>query len=111
MVTQADVLTDAMPEVIQDMVADGQKRGYLTYDDLNNTLPDNWVEPDKVDVLLVHLEAVGVEIVESARTQQAKVKFAEDTKPSWPRATSSPPSTTPCRTPAPVVSTTRCGCT
>jgi len=76
------MFTEAVPEVVQEMIDMGAKRGYLTYDDLNNTLPDDWIMPDKVDELLVHLESIGAEMVEANYLEsETSVEFAEDEKP------------------------------
>jgi len=76
------MFTESVPEVVQDMIDMGKKRGYLTYDDLNNTLPDDWIMPDKVDELLVHLENIGVEMVELHHLEaETSVEFAEDEGP------------------------------
>ncbi|MFA7238026.1 MAG: RNA polymerase sigma factor region1.1 domain-containing protein, partial [Phycisphaeraceae bacterium] len=37
-----------IPQVVEQMIALGKNRSYLSYDDLNNTLPDNWIEPERV---------------------------------------------------------------
>ncbi len=49
----------AMAELIES----GKKRGYVTYDELNTLLPDEMVEPDKLDELLVRLDSLGVRLV------------------------------------------------
>jgi hypothetical protein len=53
MIKHASMFTESVPEVVQEMIDMGSKRGYLTYDDLNNTLPDDWIMPDKVDELSI----------------------------------------------------------
>ena len=49
---------------LSDLVATGKAQGYLTYDQVNEYLPDEAVNPDKLDSLLVALEEMGIELVE-----------------------------------------------
>ncbi len=42
----------------------GEKRGWLSYEELNNTLPDEWVDPVRVDELLVLIDRHGVELID-----------------------------------------------
>ena len=45
------------------LVATGKTQGYLTYDQVNDYLPDEAVNPDKLDSLLSALEEQGIELV------------------------------------------------
>lgn len=49
---------------LQDLVCKGKAQGYLTYDDINAYLPDEDVNPEKVDNLLLTLEERGIDIVD-----------------------------------------------
>jgi RNA polymerase primary sigma factor len=51
---------------LQDLVATGKTQGYLTYDQVNEYLPDEAVNPDKLDSLLTALEEQGIELVSEA---------------------------------------------
>ena len=51
---------------LHDLIAKGKAQGYLTYDDVNEYLPDEDVNPEKLDNLLIALEDVGVELVDEA---------------------------------------------
>ena len=48
---------------LQDLVATGKAQGYLTYDQVNDYLPDEAVTPEKLDNLLIALEELGTELV------------------------------------------------
>ncbi len=74
-------LSTTIPDEVQQLVDLGVKRSYLTYDDLNETLPDNWVEPDRIDELLVHVDDLGVRMTEGKQFRAKTVVFAEDAKP------------------------------
>ena len=48
---------------LQELVATGKAQGYLTYDQVNDYLPDEAVTPEKLDNLLIALEELGIELV------------------------------------------------
>ena len=54
---------DQMDKDLQDLVATGKDQGYLTYDQVNDYLPDEAVNPEKLDNLLMALEDQGIELV------------------------------------------------
>ncbi|HRX78191.1 MAG TPA: sigma-70 family RNA polymerase sigma factor, partial [Pirellulaceae bacterium] len=49
-----------------ELIAKGKAQGYLTYDQVNAYLPDEDVNPEKLDNLLSALEELGIELVEEA---------------------------------------------
>jgi RNA polymerase primary sigma factor len=49
-------------ESLHRLVAEGQARGFLTFDQVNAYLPDEAVNPEKLDALLMTLEELGLEI-------------------------------------------------
>ncbi|HEX4146304.1 MAG TPA: sigma-70 family RNA polymerase sigma factor [Pirellulales bacterium] len=51
---------------LQELVATGKAQGYLTYDQVNDYLPDEAVTPEKLDNLLIALEELGIELVTDA---------------------------------------------
>jgi RNA polymerase primary sigma factor len=48
------------------LIATGREQGYLTYDQVNEYLPDEACNPDKLDQLLVALEEQGIELLTEA---------------------------------------------
>lgn len=48
------------------LIERGKSQGYLTYDQINEYLPDDAVEPEKLDGLIVALEDQGIELVDEA---------------------------------------------
>src|SRR5579859_2182490 len=49
---------------IKTLIDQGKKKGYLTYEEINNFLPDDQVSPEKLDGLLMTLDEQGIEIVD-----------------------------------------------
>jgi RNA polymerase primary sigma factor len=48
------------------LIVAGKAQGYLTFDQVNSYLPDEAVDPEKIDSLLVALEEQGIELVDTA---------------------------------------------
>ena len=67
---------DHLENDLQNLIAKGVAQGYLTYDEVNDYLPDEDVNPDKLDNLLIALEERGIELVD----EPPKEEF-EDVKP------------------------------
>ena len=64
-----------LTETIKTLLHLAQEHGYITYDDINDVLPEN-LNPDDLDILLTKLRALDVEIV----MDQAEAERAERTK-------------------------------
>ena len=79
------------------LMALGTSLGYLTFDQVNEYLPDEAVDPEKIDALLVALEEKGIELVDrppepaSEATEPAAVAAAP-AKPKRDEAITTPPS-------------------
>ena len=64
---------DHFEKDLHDLVAKGKAQGYLTYDEVNDYLPDEDVNPDKLDNLLIALDERGIELVD----KPPKVEFEQ----------------------------------
>ena len=73
--TTTTLSTVDLTETIKTLLHLAQEHGYITYDDINDVLPDN-LSPDDLDVLLSKLRGLDVEIV----MDQAEAERAERTK-------------------------------
>jgi RNA polymerase primary sigma factor len=52
----------------------GKSNGYLTYEELNDRLPDEIVSPEKLDALLMTIDEMGIRLVDEAEAQQEHAK-------------------------------------
>src|SRR3954464_11814721 len=46
------------------LIKPGKSRGYLTYEELNEKLPDEVVSPDKLDTLLMMIDEMGIKLID-----------------------------------------------
>ncbi|WP_448382506.1 RNA polymerase sigma factor RpoD [Desulfosoma sp.] len=58
-------------EDLKRLITAGKEKGYLTYDELNEVLPDDLVTPEKLDDMMMIFDEMNIEIVDS--DQQVKV--------------------------------------
>lgn len=55
---------------IKTLVLKGKEKGFLTYEELNNILPDDTlVRPEKIDEILMMLDELGIDLIEEAEIE------------------------------------------
>src|SRR6202171_4656096 len=52
------------------LLESGKDKGYLTYDQVNDHLPDDDTNPEKIDQILILLEDQGIELIEEAEAEE-----------------------------------------
>ena len=57
-------LIDELHPSVLGLIEMARHRGWLSYEEVNNTIPDEMVDPTRIDELLVILDAVGIEVVD-----------------------------------------------
>ncbi len=65
---------------VKKIIAKGKERGYLTYEEMNNDLPDEAVSPDKLDSLLMTLDEMGIELLDESEVEKRE-PFADGSEP------------------------------
>ncbi|MEZ6089295.1 MAG: sigma-70 family RNA polymerase sigma factor [Pirellulaceae bacterium] len=70
---------EVMEKELVDLIAKGKAQGYLTYEEVNNYLPDEDASPEKLDNLLLAIEDQGIELVDDVPDDGilAKEKLAD----------------------------------
>ena len=58
----------------------GKSRGYLTYEELNQKLPDEVVSPDKLDSLLMMIDEMGIRLIDESDVAEFNAKPTRSTK-------------------------------
>lgn len=59
-----------MDEGLKALIESGKHKGYLTYAQVNDYLPDDAVNPEKLDQLLVVLEDQGIELIDESEAEE-----------------------------------------
>jgi RNA polymerase primary sigma factor len=57
-------------EGLKALLESGKERGYLTYGQVNDYLPDDAVNPEKLDQLLLILEEHGIELIDESEAEE-----------------------------------------
>jgi RNA polymerase primary sigma factor len=63
-------IVDPVELSINELIAKGQQRGYLTWEEMNDALPDEAVLPDRLEGILQRLEELGVDMVDEAEAEK-----------------------------------------
>ena len=60
------------------LVTKGKAQGYLTYEELNELLPDDAIAPDRLDALMQQFDELGIELLDEAEGNKHIVAPAAD---------------------------------
>jgi len=80
----------------------GTSRGYLTYEELNERLPDEVVSPDKLDSLLMMIDEMGIKLIDDMDIGEFQKTPRRATKPKLASAQAAAAVVAPAPTRAPV---------
>jgi RNA polymerase primary sigma factor len=75
--TEADTdspLIDLNEADVKKMIARGKKRGYLTYDELNEALPQDQMSSEQIEDIMAAISDMGINIVESDEDVQEEAE-------------------------------------
>jgi RNA polymerase primary sigma factor len=64
---------------IKTLVQKGKEKGYLTYEELNDLLPEeDVVSPEKIDDILIMLDEMGIDLIDEAEVESRDVFVPEE---------------------------------
>jgi RNA polymerase primary sigma factor len=71
-------------KAMKNLISEGKKQGYLSYDDLNKALPDDMLAADQIDETLIMFGELGIDIIDEHNKKITKRKNPTDSaaKPS-----------------------------
>src|SRR5205085_5705279 len=74
---------EKIDEGLKALLDQGKEKGYLTYSQVNDYLPDDAVNPEKLDQLLILLEEQGIELIDESEAEEREGGPAspEETRP------------------------------
>ncbi len=70
---------EKIEQVISGIIKKGREKGYLTYEEINDALPDEIISPARLDSLLMTLDELGVQILDEADVEKDTDDDFEDT--------------------------------
>ena len=65
-------MPDTLDASIKKIVAKGKQQGFLTYEELNQDLPDEAASPEQIDSLLMILDELGIELIDELEAARRK---------------------------------------
>ncbi|MHC4855175.1 MAG: RNA polymerase sigma factor RpoD [Planctomycetota bacterium] len=76
---RAVVRNEKIEKTIKAIVAKGKEKGFLTYEELNDALPDEIISPARLDSLLMTFDEMGVQLLDEADVKKDQDEDFEDT--------------------------------
>ena len=74
-------LIDLNESTLKKMIAKAKRKGYITYDELNEALPSDQMSADQIEDIQTALSDMGVQIVESAEDAEDEDEGPEEIAP------------------------------
>ena len=71
-------LMDNMNTAVKNLLKKGKERGYLTYDEVNQALPQDQMSSEQIEDVLSSLSEMGVNVVESEETEDPPAEEKEE---------------------------------
>ncbi len=69
-------------EQIKTIIEKGRKKGYLTYEEMNDDLPESAATPARLDSLLATLDEMGIDLLDEAEVEKQPEETFEESKES-----------------------------
>jgi RNA polymerase primary sigma factor len=73
-------LMDSSVQAVKKMIAKGKERGYITYDEINEALPQEQVSSEQIEDILAQLSEMGINVVEGEEKEEGEAPAAADTE-------------------------------
>jgi RNA polymerase primary sigma factor len=71
-------LLDLSDDAVKKMIKAAKKRGYVTMDELNEVLPSDQVDPDRIEDIMAMLNEMGINVVEDEETEEGTAAAEEE---------------------------------
>jgi RNA polymerase primary sigma factor len=71
-------LLDLSDDAVKKMIKAAKKRGYVTMDELNEVLPSDQVDPDRIEDIMAMLNEMGINVVEDEETEEGAAAAEEE---------------------------------
>jgi RNA polymerase primary sigma factor len=70
-------MASTVDSTVKKLIQKGKERGFLTYEEMNEDLPDEAVSPDRLDSLLMALDEEGIELIDESEAENREGFVAE----------------------------------
>jgi RNA polymerase primary sigma factor len=69
-----DPVQESIEKCIEHLSTLGRKRGYITWEEINETIPDEAVAPDKLEMILLRFEELGLEVLDEIEAEKIEAR-------------------------------------
>ena len=69
-IVQSDI--DPIEHIVNQLIERGRRRKYLTWEELNETLPDEAISPEKLESVLNRIEQSGIELIDEIEADKKR---------------------------------------
>jgi len=69
---------------VKQLIDKGKEKGYLTYEELNDALPEDAVTPEKIDSILMMLDELGIDLIDEAEVEEREEARKKTEEPKEP---------------------------
>src|ERR1700744_5488815 len=74
-------LLDVQTAAVKGLIARGKERGYITFDELTQTLPPDQNSSEQIEDVMANFSEMGIQVVESEETPDGDLPIAKVEKP------------------------------
>ena len=67
-------MNEKLEDSLKTLLETGREKGYLTYGQVNDYLPDDDASPDKIDQLLMLLESHDIQLIDESEVEEREAK-------------------------------------
>ena len=69
-----EAVNEAIEKCTLELTALGKKRGYVTWEEINEGIPDEAVSPDKLEMILIRFEEEGIELLDEIEAEKIEAR-------------------------------------
>ncbi len=78
--TDIDAVNEAIEKCVTELTALGKKRGYITWEEINEAIPDEAVSPDKLEAILMHFDGAEIDVLDEIEAERIEARKGADRK-------------------------------
>ncbi len=78
--TSKQAPSDPIESSVTELMGRGKERGYVTWEEMNEILPDEAVLPDKLEEIICKLEGQGIELIDEVEAEKKSAASGENRK-------------------------------
>lgn len=78
--------SEELREKMKELMKLARDQGYLTHNDINESLPTNLIDPDEIEGFILLLRGMDIEVIDSANVEQFKKQAEKDERAEQARA-------------------------